>query len=106
MTKVLILFRKRSDLGMAEFRRYWKETHGPIAAKMPGLRKYIQDHVLPDPSLGDPPYDAIAELWFDSAEAFQASLASPEGQAVLADGPNYSDGDSVRVMIVEEVAVV
>jgi uncharacterized protein (TIGR02118 family) len=106
MTKILILFRKRSDLRTEEFRRYWKETHAPIAAKLPGLRKYIQDHVLPDPTQDDPLYDAVAELWFDSAEAFQASLASPEGQAVLADGPNYSDEDSVRVMFVEEVAVV
>jgi hypothetical protein len=32
MTKVLILFRKRADLTMDEFQRYWNETHGPIAA--------------------------------------------------------------------------
>jgi uncharacterized protein (TIGR02118 family) len=100
------MFQKRSDLRAEEFRSYWKGTHASIAAKMPGLRKYIQDHVIPDPSLGAPPYDAVAELWFDSVEAFHASLASPEGQATLADGPNYSDGDSVRVMIVEEVVIV
>src|SRR3954469_8956293 len=95
MTKVLILFRKRSDLGMEEFQRYWKETHGPIAAKMPGLRKYIQDHLIPDPSQADRPHDAIAELWYDSAEAFEASFASPEGQAALADAAAFADTDSV-----------
>ena len=105
MTKVLVLIRKRSDLSTNEFRRYWRETHAPLAAKMPGLRKYIQDHMIPDPTRDDLPCDGIAELWFDSAEAFHAALASPEGQATLADGPNFLDGDRVHVVLVEEVTI-
>ncbi len=105
MTKVLILIQKRSDLSTDEFRRYWRETHAPIAAKMPGLRKYIQDHVIPDPTQDDLPCDGIAELWFDSPGEFQAALASFEGQATLADIPNFLDGDRVRVMLVEEESV-
>jgi len=106
MTKVLILFRKRSDLGMEEFQRYWKETHGPIAAKMPGLRKYTQDHVIADPPQDDRPHDAIAELWFESAESFQAAMASPEGQATMADAATFADMDSVRVVLAEEVNII
>jgi uncharacterized protein (TIGR02118 family) len=105
MTKVLILFRKRADLTMDEFKRYWKETHGPIAATMPGLRKYIQDHVLADPPPDDRPYDAVAELWFDSAEAFQVAMASPEGQTTMADAATFADMDSVRVVMAREVAI-
>ena len=105
MTKVLIMFQKRADLSREEFRRYWRETHAPLAVKMPGLRKYLQDHVIPDPAQDAPPYDAVAELWFDSSEAFQASMASPEGQATLADTPNFVDGDSVRMVTVEEVTI-
>jgi uncharacterized protein (TIGR02118 family) len=106
MTKVLIMFRKRSDLGMEEFRRYWKETHGPLAAKMPGLRKYVQDHVIADPSQADRPYDAVAELWYESADAYQASMASPEGQVTLADAANFADMDSVRILLADEVTIV
>jgi uncharacterized protein (TIGR02118 family) len=106
MTKVLILFRKRSDLGMGEFQRYWRETHGPIAAKLPELRRYIQDHVIADPSQDDRPHDAVAELWFDSAEAFHAAMSSPVGQATLADAATFADMDSVRILLTEEVTVV
>ena len=105
MTKVLILFRKRSDLGLVEVQRYWKQTHGLIAAKMPGLRRYIQDHVIADLPQEDRPYDGVAELWFDSAEAFHASMASPEGQATLADAATFADTDSVRIVMAEEVAI-
>jgi uncharacterized protein (TIGR02118 family) len=105
MTKVLILFRKRPDLELDEVQRYWKETHAALAAKMPGLRRYVQDHVLPAPSGEMQPYDAVAELWFDSAEAFQASMSSPEGQATLADAETFADMDSVRVVMAEEVTI-
>ena len=30
--------------------------------------------------------DGIAELWWDDAEAMKASVASPEAQALFADG--------------------
>ena len=106
MTKVLILFRKRADLGMDEFQRYWKETHGPIAAKLPALRKYVQDHVIADPSQDDRSHDAVAELWFDSAEAFQAAMSSPDGQATLTDAASFADMDSVRILLTEEVTIV
>jgi uncharacterized protein (TIGR02118 family) len=106
MTKVLIMFRKRSDLGMEEFRRYWKETHGPLAAKMPGLQKYVQDHVTLDPSQADRPYDAVAELWFESAQSFQESMASSQGQATMADAASFADMDSVSVLLAEEVTIV
>ena len=106
MTKVLILFRKRADLTMDEFQRYWKETHGPLAATMPGVRKYVQDHVLADPPPDDRPYDAVAELWFESAESFQAAMASPEGQTTMADATTFADMDSIRVVMAEEVTIV
>jgi uncharacterized protein (TIGR02118 family) len=105
MTKVLFLIRKRSDLTSEEFRRYWSETHAPIAATMPGLRKYTQNHAVPDPTQGDLALDGIAELSFDSPAAFQAALASPEGQATLGDVPNFLDADSVQVVIAEEVTI-
>jgi uncharacterized protein (TIGR02118 family) len=105
MTKVRILFRKRADLAMDEFHRYWQETHGPIAATMPGLQRYIQDRVLADPPPQDRPYDAVAELWFESAESFHAAIASPEGQATMADATNFADMDSVRLVFAEEVII-
>ena len=73
---------------------------------MPGLRRFVQDHVQPDPSGVTPPCDGVAELWFDSPEAFQAALASPEGEEMLADVPNFLDPEKVRAVVIEEVSIV
>jgi uncharacterized protein (TIGR02118 family) len=37
-------------------------------------------------------YFGVAEAEFDDPEALSAAIASPEGQAVLADIPNYATG--------------
>ena len=44
---------------------------------------------------GDPPYHAIAELWYDDEEAMAAAAESPEYQRALADQPNFNTGGSV-----------
>jgi hypothetical protein len=49
--------------------------------------------------------DGVGEDWFDSVEALQAALASPEGQAVVADAPNYVDTTRTQLLVVEEEEV-
>ena len=102
MTKVLVMLHKRSDQNWDEFQRYWRETHGPIAARIPGLRGYVQNHAA---DRGNVPY-AVAELYFDSPEALQAALATPEGQAALADLGNFVDAQQTGLAVVEEVRIV
>ena len=41
MIKAVFPVHKRPDMNDEEFRRYWRETHGPTAAKVPGARKYV-----------------------------------------------------------------
>jgi uncharacterized protein (TIGR02118 family) len=106
MIQEIVLLRRRPGMDRDEFLRHWREIHGPLAAKLPGLRKYVQAHVIPDPSQADPAYDGIAELWFDSPEAFPAAIASPEGQAARADFPNFLDLDKIQILIAEEVTIV
>ena len=57
-----------------EFGAYWRGEHVAIARHVPGLRRYVQNHFLPESIQGEPPCDGVAELWFDSAEAFQQAL--------------------------------
>ncbi len=106
MAKVLILLHKRADLSDGEFRRYWRDTHAPLGARVPGVRGYVQNHVLPGDPQTQPPCDGIAELRFDSPEAFQAALGSPEGQAALEDLGNFCDAGRTQVVIVDEVTIV
>jgi quinol monooxygenase YgiN len=37
------------------------------------------------------------EAEFDDADALTASMASPEGQAVVADIPNYATGGAIML---------
>ena len=102
MTKVLVMLHKRADQSWDEFQFYWRETHGSIAARIPGLRKYVQNHAA---DRGNVPY-AVAELYFDSPEAMQEALATPEGQAALGDLGNFVDGEKTGMAVVEEVHIV
>jgi uncharacterized protein (TIGR02118 family) len=87
--KLMAALTRRDGLSVEDFRKYWLDVHGPIAARTPGLRRYVQSHPLLE-SYGNaqpPPVDGIAELWFDSLEAYRAARATPEWQAVRDDGP-------------------
>ncbi len=97
-TKVLVLLCKRHDLSWDAFQRYWREQHGPLAVQLPGLRQYVHNEALEE---GNPPY-GVAEFYFDSPAAFHAALASPEGQAALADLSNFVDLDQTGMTVVAE----
>jgi uncharacterized protein (TIGR02118 family) len=89
MRRVLALYGKPNDPD--HFRRYYEETHIPIARKLPGL-KGIRWAFDVEGLGGESPYFCVCELDFESAEALQAAVASPEGQATVADVPNYASG--------------
>ena len=102
MIKVVVLLPRRDDLSPEEFARYAREHHLPLVAKLPGLRRLVINHVLPDPNGPPPAYDAVAEDWFDDQAAMGAAFASPEGQAVIADAPNFLDMTRLQLLTVEE----
>ena len=105
MIKMVFMFRKRPDLDEKEFLEYWRETHPQISGKLPGLRKYIQHHAVPGPDGSLPPCDGFSEMWWDDAESMESSLASPEGQAALADVENFLDTESQVVFSVEQTVI-
>lgn len=79
----LVTFQKRvAALSRPQFEDRWRTIHGPIAAVFPGLRGYMLGFSL-DPD--EPPADGVAQLWFDSREACQASYASEIGRKGSAD---------------------
>ena len=73
MIKTLTFLKRKPGITREEFRRHWKEIHGPLAARVvPGLRRYVQSHPVPG---FDSDIDGIVELWWDDVEAFQAFFA-------------------------------
>lgn len=45
-----VLLSRRASLTQSDFRRYWQDVHGPLAARLPGLDAYRQLHL--NPALG------------------------------------------------------
>jgi uncharacterized protein (TIGR02118 family) len=102
VVKAVILISRRDGTSLEEFTRHFDETHRSLVAKLPGLRRFVLNHVLPDPSGPPPAYDAIAEDWFDDPAAMAAAFASPEGQAVLADAGQFLALDRLQILVVNE----
>lgn len=107
--KMIALLQRRPELSRAEFIRHWRETHGPLAQGIPGLRRYIQSHLVAERSRPDIPdlpvdVDGIAELWFDSIEAMEEVHRDARMQRLLADGALFIGG--IRTFLVEEIPII
>ncbi len=99
---MVVLFR-RAELSPAQFRRYLEDVHGPLARKLPGLKKYMQNHPCADPKRRAPPWDAIVELYFDNRDAMENAWASPEGAASDADLSQFAGLNRTTWSTVEEI---
>jgi uncharacterized protein (TIGR02118 family) len=90
MTRLLVLYGHPKD--PAAFDKYYREAHIPIAKRMKGLKKWTVGKVQGTPGDQPSPYYYIADLYMESRAEFETLLASPEGQAAVADVPNYATG--------------
>lgn len=103
MIKLVYCIAKKPGLSDEEFFRYWKDIHGLIGARIPGLRKLVQSHRLNVP--GDtnrPDYDGMAELWFDDVNALLAARRSPEWEQSTRDEVRFIDHKRVAYFVAEE----
>jgi uncharacterized protein (TIGR02118 family) len=72
-----------------------------VVDKVPGLKKFVAAKVLGSP-FGAPPYQRVAELYFDSMDALQAAMSSPAGQSAVAHAMEISTGGAPVVLIAED----
>lgn len=105
MFTVTFVVYEKAGLDRAEALRYWRDTHGPIVAKIPGVQRYVQQHAVAAPE-GVPPFLGVASLSFADQAAFGAAAASPEFAAAIADVGNFGDADRLPTAFVEEVVIV
>src|SRR6185436_6212984 len=90
MTRLLVLYGQPKD--PAAFDKHYREKHMPIAKRMTGLKKWTIGKVQGTPGGEPSPYYYVADLYMESRGDFEQLLASPEGQAAVADVPNYATG--------------
>jgi uncharacterized protein (TIGR02118 family) len=102
MLKIVTLQKRRPGLSVADFQTHLRDTYGPLAAKGPGLRGYVQSCALPQGyAKGELLFDAIGEMWFDSMPAYETYLGSPRFAAARADEEHFLDARRTLVMPVD-----
>jgi uncharacterized protein (TIGR02118 family) len=103
MIKSIVVAHRKPGMTRAEFSDYWKNQHGPLAARLiPGIRRYVQNHVIEIPGM-EYEGDGVVEMWYDDVEAWQKSLEAVRASKELTeDGEKFCDLRNASVWIVEE----
>ena len=109
--------RRRDDVPAAEFHRYWREEHGPLACRLLeplNLRRYVQTHTLDTDANAQlasargtvEAFDGVAELWWDSLDDLLAAFGSEDGQranaALAEDEARFIDLERSSLFLTEE----
>ena len=102
MLKFVVVLYRRPDLSPEAFFANLRDEHGPLAERIPGLRRYVQNHVLPDPRREHPGWDAVIELYWDDWASMEAAWATPEGQAATNHLQTLADLSRTTWSVVQE----
>ncbi len=63
-----------TNRSLADFHAYWGQRHGPLFARTPELRRYVQHHTLAEAYGGSPrpTHDGASMFWYDDIAALRA----------------------------------
>ncbi len=109
MIKTIGLLTRKTGWTHEQFMKHWVGTHAPLAHKVPGLRRYVQNHIRGERTRADiettaVEIDGIAELWFDDQAALETAARTPEMKALHADGALFIG--RIKSWVVEERVIV
>jgi uncharacterized protein (TIGR02118 family) len=84
MIAAISLMRRQDTIGLSRFRRHWLDVHGPLVCAFPGLRRYVQCHVVDSLAANEAGLnmriDGFPILYFDS----DAERTRAHGSAAMA----------------------
>ncbi|HZQ00496.1 MAG TPA: EthD family reductase [Reyranella sp.] len=109
MIKTIGLLTRKRGWTHEQFMKHWVEIHAPLAHAVPGLRRYVQNHIKGERTRADietamVEVDGIAELWFDDEAALAGAAQTPEMKALHADGARFIG--QIKSWVVEEKTVI
>jgi len=109
MIKVLALLTRRPEFTHEQFVKHWLEIHAPLAHAVPGVRRYVQSHIVGTRRRADVPetdveVDGIAELWYDDAAALARAAATPEMKRLTDDGALFIG--RIKTFVIEEKQII
>lgn len=99
MIKMVVEVWKKPGMTDEQFASRWLNEHGALVrkhARAMGFLRYVQSHKVSSPEIDafaegrgwKRPPDGLTEVWWESKEAMQAAMSSPEGMeasAILQD---------------------
>lgn len=98
---------RKPGIPLVEFGSYWRKVHGPLAARIPMIRRYVQSHCVPSEyhDGAQPMWDGVAITWFDDTSEMRRSAETPELAETRDDEPNFLAPGHLPFIITTEVAV-
>jgi len=96
MMKVTVLYGQPTNPN--EFEKYYRDKHLPLVAKMKDVARAELTKFVTGPDGGKPAFYRMAELYFTTQAQMGQTLGSPEGQAAVADIPNFATGGVTMVI--------
>ena len=105
MSKVIFILHRKDGTTREQCLEHWAgDRHTSIVGRIPGLTRWVQNHVRSAP--GEPAAcDGVGELWFESDDAMQRALSSPEMGAAIEDAKNFLDMERTGLVVVEEKTI-
>lgn len=92
MIHQLIFAAPKPGMSVADFQSYWLDVHAPqFASKIPQIKKYKVDTVVPFAATGEPLWNGIAEIWLaDEADQLASMQTTEFLQGARLDEPNWA----------------
>lgn len=103
MVRLTVLYGHPDDPD--EFDRYYREVHLPLARQMEGLRGWTIGKCEAAEAGQKAAYYMIVGLYAESRPAMEQILATPAGQACIADVANFATGGATFLYDDEEVLI-
>jgi uncharacterized protein (TIGR02118 family) len=101
---VLFVLFRRADVSHEHVLAEWSgPRHTAIVRQVPGLKKWVQNHVVEVPN--ESAADGIGELWFDSEDAMQRAMSSPQMVKAVEDANQFLDMEKTYALVVHEKTV-
>src|SRR5918994_650095 len=103
MVKVLTLINRKAGMPVDEFQDYWLTRHPLGVTRLPGIRRYVQSHVLPETyAKREPVYDGLAEVWADDTDSLRAMTKSAVHPDLIADEARFIDRERMATIVTDE----
>lgn len=105
--KNIEVVKRKPGMDPQAFHEYWETIHGPLATKIPQLRRYVQCHTRMGAYQNgqEPEFDGVALTWFDDTNEMRASAATQAYEDTRNDEQNVLT-EPLDFIIVEEKVVV